>query len=110
MLKLQRSASHVLYGLQGQLFPIPFAFFGLSKNPIALFHSRVSPNTDPKVSNHDCNLEDALNSFHRMLRMRPLPSIVRFSQLLTQITKMNHYSLVISLDKRVMLHFGDLSQ
>ena len=35
--------------------------------------------------------------------MRPLPSIVRFSQLLTQITKMKHYSLVISLDKQMGL-------
>ena len=105
MLKLQRSASQVLYGLQGLLFPIPIpcAFFGLSKNPIALFHSRVSPNTDPKVSNHDCNLEESLNSFHRMLRISPLPCVVRFNQLLTQITKMKHYSLVISLDKQMGL-------
>ena len=35
--------------------------------------------------------------------MRPLPSIVRFNQLLTQITKMKHYSLIVSLDKQMGL-------
>nr|XP_027076764.1 putative pentatricopeptide repeat-containing protein At1g12700, mitochondrial [Coffea arabica]XP_027076765.1 putative pentatricopeptide repeat-containing protein At1g12700, mitochondrial [Coffea arabica]XP_027076766.1 putative pentatricopeptide repeat-containing protein At1g12700, mitochondrial [Coffea arabica]XP_027076767.1 putative pentatricopeptide repeat-containing protein At1g12700, mitochondrial [Coffea arabica]XP_027076768.1 putative pentatricopeptide repeat-containing protein At1g127 len=44
------------------------------------------------------SLDDALSLFERMVRMRPLPSVIQFNQLLTCIVKMkNHYSSVISL-------------
>ncbi|CAL2264525.1 unnamed protein product [Prunus armeniaca] len=42
-------------------------------------------------------VEDAFNVFDRMLQKRPLPSLVRFTQILTQVAKLKHYSAVISL-------------
>ncbi|GMQ10938.1 hypothetical protein CsSME_00053743 [Camellia sinensis var. sinensis] len=52
------------------------------------------------------NLDDddgALTQFHHMLRMRPLPSIVQFNQLLTSIARTKHYSTVISLFRKMNL-------
>ncbi|KAM7493291.1 hypothetical protein LguiB_027900 [Lonicera macranthoides] len=49
------------------------------------------------------HLDDALNSFNRMLRTRPLPPIQRFNQLLSAIVKMKHYSVAISLIRRLHL-------
>jgi hypothetical protein len=43
------------------------------------------------------NLDHALDLFDRMLHMRPLPSIVDFTQLLGGIARMKHYSVVITL-------------
>lgn len=43
------------------------------------------------------NLDEALSLFHGLLRTRPLPSVVCFTQLLGQIVKMKQYSVVISL-------------
>ena len=41
-----------------------------------------------------------MSLFHEMLRMRPLPSVIRFTQL-RQIMKMKHYSVVISPYKQM---------
>ena len=49
----------------------------------------------------EMNLEDALDSFQRMLRTRPLPSVVAFNQLLGKLVKTKHYSVVISLYKQM---------
>ncbi|XP_071914368.1 pentatricopeptide repeat-containing protein At5g25630-like [Coffea arabica] len=44
------------------------------------------------------SLDDALSLFERMARMRPLPSVIDFTQLLDRIVKMEkHYSSVVSL-------------
>lgn len=43
------------------------------------------------------NVEDARKVFDEMLQMRPLPSVVRFNQILGQIAKSKHYSAAISL-------------
>ncbi|XP_062014020.1 putative pentatricopeptide repeat-containing protein At1g12700, mitochondrial [Rosa rugosa] len=69
---------------------------------LALLHSQPSiplksRNTHlerPKVVS---NVEDALKVFHEMLQRRPLPFIVRFTQILGQLVKMKHYSDVIAL-------------
>jgi hypothetical protein len=45
------------------------------------------------------NLDDALGFFDRMLHMHPLPSVVDFTQLLSAIARMKHYSTVITLIK-----------
>ncbi|CAL8999591.1 unnamed protein product [Prunus brigantina] len=47
----------------------------------------------PKIT----TVEDAFNVFDRMLQKRPLPSLVRFTQILTQVAKLKHYLAVISL-------------
>ncbi|KAI5316510.1 hypothetical protein L3X38_036217 [Prunus dulcis] len=41
------------------------------------------------------NLEEASNMFKKMLKQRPRPSIVRFTQLLGQVAKLEHYSVAI---------------
>ena len=69
----------------------------LKKTLIARNHSHSSPNNGPK------NLKEALSSFETMLRLRPLPRVVGFNQLLHQISLMKHYSAVISLYKQMDL-------
>ena len=51
------------------------------------------------------NLDHALGLFDTMLHMHPLPSTVDFTQLLGAITRMMHYSVVITLIQR-MESFG----
>ena len=43
------------------------------------------------------NLDRALHVFDTMFHMRPLPSIVDFTQFLGAIARMKHYSVVITL-------------
>ncbi|KAK9942554.1 hypothetical protein M0R45_008212 [Rubus argutus] len=82
-------------------------------NYFALFHSKSSntskgantqlrklvrdPTSKPKVT----NVDDALKVFDEMLHRRPVPSVVRFNQLLGQLAKLKHYSLVINLFKQM---------
>lgn len=51
----------------------------------------------PKVT----NLEVALKVFDEMLQTRPLLSVVRFNQILGQVAKLKHYSVVLSLYKQM---------
>ncbi|KAF4376434.1 hypothetical protein G4B88_000122 [Cannabis sativa] len=51
-----------------------------------------------------CNVEDALNMFDTMLHLRPLPSVVRFSQLFRKIVKLKYYSLVITFYNQIFSH------
>ena len=46
-------------------------------------------------------LDDAISRFNGVLRMHPPPSTDDFAQLLTSITEMKHYSVVISLSPRM---------
>ncbi|XP_059629779.1 pentatricopeptide repeat-containing protein At1g62914, mitochondrial-like [Cornus florida] len=100
---------------------LPTATIILSLNPTPLsdvhnilsFHShfatsiRKSLSEKPRIGfsktynvNHN-KLKDALNSFNRMVRTRPLPFIIEFNQLLGFITIMKHYSIVVSLYKEM---------
>ncbi|KAK2967918.1 hypothetical protein RJ640_010528 [Escallonia rubra] len=67
------------------------------------FHSTMSSN--PQFHRIDFNninkLQDALFLFHEMLRLRPLPSTIQFTRLLTAVTKMKHYSAFIYLYKEM---------
>ncbi|KAK2967935.1 hypothetical protein RJ640_010545 [Escallonia rubra] len=67
------------------------------------FHSTMASN--PQSHRIDFNnikkLEHALFLFDEMLRMRPLPSTIQFTQLLTAVTKMKHYSDSIYLYKEI---------
>ena len=51
------------------------------------------------------NVDHALDLFDTMLHMHPLPSVVDFNHLLAAIPRMKHYTLPISLIKRMEL-FG----
>ncbi|CAL5441920.1 unnamed protein product [Camellia sinensis] len=55
-------------------------------------------------ANLDDDDDGALTQFHHMLRMRPLPSIVQFNQLLTSIARTKRYSTVISLFRKMNLN------
>ena len=97
MLKIQRSrALGFRYGFGGMSSP-PHNIALSNKTPIALNHSQPTLNNGPK------NLKEALSSFDAMLRLRPLPCVVLFNQLLHQVTLMKHYSAVISLYKQMGL-------
>ncbi|KAL6200455.1 hypothetical protein ACLB2K_030236 [Fragaria x ananassa] len=52
------------------------------------------------------DLQHALNVFDEMLQRRHLPSVVRFTQILTQVSRLKHYSDVISLSKMVQCGIG----
>ena len=103
MLKIQRSSAlGFRYGFGGMsLSSLPYNISAPLHNTLiarARYHSNnSSPNNGPK------RLLEALSSFDRMVRMRPLPCVVEFNQLLGQITKMKHYSDVISLYKQMCL-------
>ncbi|CAL8161648.1 unnamed protein product [Prunus armeniaca] len=83
-----------------------------SKNHLGLFHgSSQSSNQNPsKSKSRDpqhpfdvTNLGDASNMFDKMLKQGRRPSVVRFTQLLGQVAKLKHYSVVISWYKQITL-------
>ncbi|KAJ0818910.1 putative tetratricopeptide-like helical domain superfamily [Helianthus annuus] len=47
------------------------------------------------------NLNDALKLFDEMSHRQPLPSVVKFNQLLTAVTKMKHFSSSLDLFKQM---------
>ncbi|KAJ9556687.1 hypothetical protein OSB04_011301 [Centaurea solstitialis] len=47
-------------------------------------------------------LDDALQLFDQMSQRKPLPSVVKFNQLLQAVTKMQHYSCSIHLFKQMV--------
>ncbi|KAL6200417.1 hypothetical protein ACLB2K_030198 [Fragaria x ananassa] len=48
------------------------------------------------------DLQHALNVFDEMLQRRSLPSVVRFNQILTQVSRLKHYSDVIAMNKQMV--------
>ncbi|PRQ34465.1 hypothetical protein RchiOBHm_Chr5g0069261 [Rosa chinensis] len=59
---------------------------------------------EPGTSNPKINyLDYALKVFDEMLQRRPLPSVVRFTQILSQLVKLEHYYAVISLNRQMLL-------
>ena len=107
---LKRGAAGISYGLGGMSSSSspPPSFALLSMNLISRNHSKASSKEFSRGKHgreHDKieTLEDALKMFDEMLRIRPLPSVVCFNQLLGQIAKMKHYSVVISRYKQMGL-------
>ncbi|KAL3533592.1 hypothetical protein ACH5RR_007113 [Cinchona calisaya] len=43
------------------------------------------------------NLDDAVDLYNNMVKMRPLPNIIHFNQLLVRVVRMKHYSSAITL-------------
>ncbi|KAM0036779.1 putative tetratricopeptide-like helical domain superfamily [Helianthus debilis subsp. tardiflorus] len=60
-----------------------------------LLHSNFS--TNRSMFHKITNLNDALNLFDEMSHARPLPSVVKFTQLLHLVTKMKHFSSSLHL-------------
>ncbi|TQD76678.1 hypothetical protein C1H46_037786 [Malus baccata] len=95
------------------MLPCPQSCVVFFNNYLAFFHSQSSnpkpnesTNTHPKKQRlvrernpptKIGNLEDALSLFNVRLRLRSLPSVVCFTQILGQLGKVKRYSAVISL-------------
>ncbi|KAJ0860153.1 putative tetratricopeptide-like helical domain superfamily [Helianthus annuus] len=71
----------------------------------SLLHSTsFSNNGDrPLLSRYQklTSLDDAFNLFDEMTQRRPLPSVIKFNQLLSAVTKMNHFSSCLHLFKQM---------
>ncbi|KAL5547003.1 hypothetical protein UlMin_006690 [Ulmus minor] len=92
--------------------PSAFTLFKASIHSPVSFANKSHPRTTytrkqklspDNISLESTNLEDALDLFNSMIRMHPLPGVVRFNQLLGKILRMKHYSNVISLYKEMSL-------
>ncbi|KAJ9556988.1 hypothetical protein OSB04_011602 [Centaurea solstitialis] len=70
---------------------------------LAPFHSDSASNhhRPPSVFDKITKLDDALQLFDQMTQTQPLPSVVKFTQLLQAVTKMQHYSYAIHLFKEM---------
>ncbi|KAJ9556768.1 hypothetical protein OSB04_011382 [Centaurea solstitialis] len=69
----------------------------------APFHSDSASNhRPPSVFDKITKLDDALQVFDQMSQRQPLPSVVKFTQLLQAVTKMQHYSCSIHLFKQMV--------
>ncbi|XP_020423405.1 pentatricopeptide repeat-containing protein At1g63130, mitochondrial isoform X3 [Prunus persica] len=84
--------------------------FFSNNNYLGLFHGSSQSSNPSKSKSRDpqhpfdvTNLEEASNMFKKMLKQRPRPSIVRFTQLLGQVAKLEHYSVAISWYKQITL-------
>ncbi|KAJ0638925.1 putative tetratricopeptide-like helical domain superfamily [Helianthus annuus] len=62
----------------------------------ASLHSNVS-----SLVHKITNLNDALKVFDEMSHRQPLPSVVKFNQLLTAVTKIKHFSSSLDLFKQM---------
>ena len=106
-MRIYCQANHGVLFKRGNISSLPL-FHNLFR--LAQTHSQAtaSPNRmvnpiKPIIDNDVNTLEDALTLFNRMLRMRPLPSVVSFNQLLGKVAKMKHYSAVISSYSQISL-------
>ena len=102
---------------------LPFPFHALSSSSSSsssssystLTTSRKNPNQNQnqllKSMRDECkcgsfrNVDDALDTFDKMLHMCPLPSIVEFNHMSGVIARIKHYPVVITLFKQMGL-FG----
>ncbi|KAL6203391.1 hypothetical protein ACLB2K_027091 [Fragaria x ananassa] len=70
----------------------------------ALFHSQPSnPSKSGETHPENHNVEDVLKVFDEMLQRRPLPSVVRFTQILGQLVKLKQFEAVLSLNRQLLL-------
>ncbi|XP_027177862.1 putative pentatricopeptide repeat-containing protein At1g12700, mitochondrial [Coffea eugenioides] len=84
-------------------FPNPkpqLAFYSASSGKVKSYSGKslkFQPGLRNDINNVD-SLHDALSLYRQMVRMRPLPCVIQFNQLLDRIVKMkNHYVSAISL-------------
>lgn len=83
-----------------------FHFHQLSSSSSSSFHNtNNNPNLRNALGLGFTSLDDALTSFNHMVQMRPLPSLVKFTQLLTTIAKNKHYSTTLYLIRQLDLRY-----
>ncbi|KAL6195479.1 hypothetical protein ACLB2K_031098 [Fragaria x ananassa] len=90
---------------RGMVYGLPSSTRVVSvPNFMALFHSKPSkPSNSRETHQENHNVEDVLKVFDEMLQRRPLPSVVRFNQVLAPLVKLNHYPTVLSLNSQMLL-------
>ncbi|KAL7252603.1 hypothetical protein ACSBR1_007216 [Camellia fascicularis] len=105
MMKIAKASTHRNDIFTSIPFPPSNSVMYLCSRNVASFHSQThlkfSAKGHFKYGFDNLDDDDALTQFDRMLRMRPLPSIVQFNKLLTSIAKSKHYSTVISLFRKM---------
>ncbi|KAJ0716955.1 putative tetratricopeptide-like helical domain superfamily [Helianthus annuus] len=71
--------------------------------PSLLHSNSFSNNGDRPLSRFQkvANLDDAFNLFDEMILRKPLPSVVKFTQLLNAVAKMKHFSSCLHLFKQM---------
>ncbi|XP_055831999.1 putative pentatricopeptide repeat-containing protein At1g12700, mitochondrial [Solanum dulcamara] len=73
--------------------------FHISHSYSSACPSKVKGKVGLNSSNFDKvkSLDDAVNLFNQMVRMKPLPSLVHFSKLFNNMISMKYYTAVLSL-------------
>nr|XP_017224816.1 PREDICTED: putative pentatricopeptide repeat-containing protein At1g12700, mitochondrial [Daucus carota subsp. sativus] len=66
-------------------------------NHIPNHHTELQQLLNEKCKLGFDKLDDALVVFDKMLRMKPLPTVIHFTQLLAALVKMKHYSAAVSV-------------
>ena len=94
-------STHSLVFIFRARFPFHTCFYSTTKEDVQTPNQFLQSMRDHCKSRSFRNLDDALPLFDRMLHMRPLPSIVDFTQLLGAIARMKYYSEVIALIKQM---------
>jgi hypothetical protein len=90
-------STHSLVFIFRARFPFHTCFYSTTKQNVQTPNQFLQSMRDHCKSRSFRNLDHALPLFDTMLHMRPLPSIVDFTQLLGAIARMKHYSVVITL-------------
>ncbi len=94
-------STHSLVFIFRARFPFHTCFYSTTKEDVQTPNQFLQSMRDHCKSRSFRNLDDALPLFDTMLHMRPLPSIVDFTQLLGAIVRMKHYSEVITLIRQM---------
>ncbi|KAJ0716912.1 putative tetratricopeptide-like helical domain superfamily [Helianthus annuus] len=93
-------------GLQSTLLASLLHSTSFSNNGDRLLHSTSFSNIgDRPLSRYQkvTSLDHAFNLFDEMIQRRPLPSVVKFNQLLNSVAKMKHFSSSLHLFKQMCL-------
>ncbi|KAJ0716928.1 putative tetratricopeptide-like helical domain superfamily [Helianthus annuus] len=71
--------------------------------PSLLHSTSFSNNGDPPLSRYQTvtSLDHAFNMFDEMILRKPLPSVIKFNQLLNSVAKMKHFSSCLHLFKQM---------
>ncbi|MED6113789.1 hypothetical protein PIB30_074146 [Stylosanthes scabra] len=75
----------------------PYPPLTLTVSRFALFVSSLSQLPSPR------HVDEAVDSFTRMLSMRPTPSIIQFNKILGSLAKVNRFPTAISLFHQLQL-------
>ncbi|KAL9998487.1 putative tetratricopeptide-like helical domain superfamily [Helianthus debilis subsp. tardiflorus] len=112
MIRTNSHLHHAFFKLTGILITNSLTTTPLSSSPFSphstslasLLHSNSFSNNDhPPLSRYQkvTSLDHAFNLFDEMIQRKPLPSAVKFTQLLNAVAKMKHFSSCLHLFKQM---------